>query len=1110
LTILPPPPLRSVLSPRRVVNCVLGLAAALATGCVSSRPAVLSAAPPIASPAPTAKAEGPLLRPGVAVDRDLPLGGDDEIPLDLKAEDYVRLLFDAGGLELEARLLGPGGETVSRAEGSDGHLSAIAKVEGRYRLAVNPVDPKTRGRYQVTLEDLRASGAGDADRVAADADLVEANRLGSQNEYDKKIGQAQEALALCQRIQDRGCEFEALYEIGSSYWSNGGKDEALLTYRKALEVADTAADRRNQARAGAALGTVLTQAKTAVDAENARPYLEQSLRLWQELGNPYRQARVLYDLAIGCYFSGKFDEAIASYRKALAVTEPAGALASNIWNGLGNVYTSRGESLEALGCFDKALRIAKNTKNKGAEAAALTSFGKIYQRRGEPQKAFQNFKEALDINRSEPELEKKYAVSVLLQIGSVDLDLGQADDALAEYQEALEASQRYEDSWGIANALWSIGRVELVRERPQDALEHLGKALEIATQGRILNVQAAVFHEIGVARLKLRQFPEAVKSLESALPLRQKTDRLGEAQTRQVLGKIYLEQGDFARADSFLRDALTIADEVGASLLRSSILYDLARLQRQQDHLPEALVEIEQAITILETVRSDISQDRLRTSFFASRRSYYELWVDLLMELDRRYPGQGYKDKALAASDMGRARALLDLLSQGRLELTHGINQELRNREAEVKARLTQIQRSLVEERSGAARALFIEALETRLQEADREQREVEAEIKRNHPLYYQFRYPSPLARNDIQHLLPSKDSALLEYSLGEQGVYLFVVTTEGLAVHPLALSQQEISEEIRRIGSGFKPGGQLLFSYKKAAYKLYETLIAPAKDELAGKRHLLIAPDGLLNYLPFEALLTRQAQGEKSLPYLLYDFSISYIPSASVLVSLSLPRPPVAAGSGTAMRFLAFAPDYGPAASPEQGRSAIPETTELPALKGARQEVQEIAKRYRLGEAKVYLGPEASKENLEKNPLVSDHIHFAGHGLPDEEHPENSALILSDGPLRVSDIFNLDLKADLVVLSACKTAGKQVTGEGLVGLTRAFLYAGSPSVVVTLWQVVDSPTSDLMKDLYENLDRTGDKAEALRQAKIGMIQRQGRLALPYYWAPFVLVGKPR
>src|SRR5262249_44911071 len=162
----------------------------------------------------------------------------------------------------------------------------------------------------------------------------------------------------------------------------------------------------------------------------------------------------------------------------------------------------------------------------------------------------------------------------------------------------------------------------------------------------------------------------------------------------------------------------------------------------------------------------------------------------------------------------------------------------------------------------------------------------------------------------------------------------------------------------------------------------------------------------------------------------------------------LSLQRPPVTVG-GTALRFVAFAPDYGPARPREQDQSASAEdvregsragSPELPELAGAREEVQEIARRYPPNMAKGFLGPEASKKNVQKSPLVSDHIHFAGHGLTNDEHPEDSALVMSDGLLRVSDIFNLELKTDLVVLSACHTAGKQVAGEGLVGLTRAFL----------------------------------------------------------------------
>jgi CHAT domain-containing protein/Tfp pilus assembly protein PilF len=1093
---------------------VPALVAALALGCAAG-PQPASA--PQAAPA-AAKAEAQALSPGAILERTLPPGGRDEIPLDLQEGAYIRFFFDSTDLYLDVQLLGPSGEPVARAESSQGHLSAIATAAGRYRLAVAPLNPKAGGPYRLIVEELRPSREGDADRVKADAGLAAAIRLEAEDKPDQGAEKAREALDLYRKVQDPDGQFEAWNEIGSAYSLKKEKDSeaaTLLAYQKGLEVAEAAGNRRNQARVLTSLGLFLIRPQTASGAEKAQTYLERALPLWEELGDSYHQSLVLYHLAIGRYLTGRLDEAIELYQKALPLTQSA-ILTTRIWNGIGNAYSARGESRKALESFDTALKIAEDGGDRGAEATALTSAGNIYQRRGEPQRAFRNFQSAFEINQQDPDLQPAVG-KVLLQIGSVNMDLGQTEEAFAAYQRALESSQGSEGAWVMANALWSIGRVDRVRGNPRDALEHLGKGLEIAVNAKIDRTQAAIHHEIGVTQLDLRQFPEAVSSLEKALPLRQKTDRLGEALTRQALGKAWLEQGSLPRAGSFLDEALKIADDVGAPLIRSSIHYDLARLRRREARLPDALSEIKTAIALLEAVRSDLSEDRLRTSFFASRRPYYDFLVDLLMELERREPGRGYEGEALRASEKGHARGLLDLLSQGRVELTRGIDPDLRRREAEVNARLSQIQSSLVEERSDTrkGRAPVISTLSSSLQEALREQRDVETEIETRSPRYYQLRYPSSLGPTDVQRLLPSRDSVLLEYFLGEQGSYLFVVTAGGLTAHPLSLSAEEISREIGRIETGFKPGGLLSFAYKQAAYRLYQTLIAPAREELAGKRHLLIVPDGALSALPFEALLTRPAQGGAAgLRYLLYDFSVSYIPSASVLSSLSLQRPAVAVG-GTALRFVAFAPDYGPAQGQEQVKSAsgsvreaaVPGSSELPELVGARDEVQEIARRYPPNTAKVFLGRDASRENVQKGPLISDHIHFAGHGLTNDEHPEDSALVMSDGLLRVSDIFNLELKTDLVVLSACRTAGKQVAGEGLVGLTRAFLYAGSPSVVVTLWQVVDSSTSDLMRGFYESLDQTRDKAEALRQAKIRIIQRQGRLALPYSWAPFILVG---
>jgi len=938
-----------------------GLVTALALGCAAGpQPASAPPAAPVAaSPGPAVKVEPRPLSPGVPLVRELPPGGRDEIPLDLREGTYIRFFFDATPLDLDVRLLGPAGEPVARGESSEGHLSAIAAATGRYRLAVAPLNPKVGGPYRLTLEALRPSRADDADRVAADAALAAAIHLEDQNEPDQGLAKAREALELYGKVQDLDGQSEAWNEIGSSSSLKNDGEATVLAYQKGLEVAEAAGNRRNQARALTSLGFFLMRPQTASGAERAQAYLERAVPIWQELADSYHQSLVLYYLAIGRYLTGRLDEAIALYQSALPLTNSAD-LTSRIWNAIGNVYSARGESLKALESFDTALKIAVDGGDRGAEATALTSAGSVYQRRGEPQKAIRNFQRALGINQSDPALQSNEGI-VLLHIGSVDMDLGQTEEALAAYQRAIESLRKYHlDGW-IAYALWSLGRVDMVRGSPQDALQHLQDGLGIATENKSDQTQGAILHEIGMARLKLRQYPAAVASLEKALPLRQKTDRLGEALTRQALGKAHLEEGDLERAGSFLGDALKIADEVGASLVRSAIHYDLARLQRRQDRLPEALSEIETAIAILEAVRSDISEDRLRTSFFASRRPYYDFWVDLLMELERRQPGQGYKGKALRASEKGHARGLLDLLSQGRIELTRGIDPGLRKREAEVNARLSQIQNFLVEERSDVRkeRAPYIETLKARLQEAAREQRDVEAEIQAKYPLYYQLRYPSPLEPGDVQRLLPSPDSALLEYSLGERGSYLFVVTAEGLTSYPLSLSMEAISTEVGRMALGFKSAGLLPFAYRQAAHKLYQTLVAPAWKALAGKHHLLIVPDGALSYLPFEALLTQPGQGDPSgLRYLLYDFSVSYIPSASVLSSLSLQRPPIEAAGAAALRFVAFAPDYGPAREQAQGASfrggSGDGPRELPELAGAREEVQEIARRYPPNTAKV------------------------------------------------------------------------------------------------------------------------------------------------------------
>ncbi len=1054
---------------------------------------------PVSVPPPSAEAKPQLLKVGVPVERSLTPGGQDEISLNLEAGSYFRLALYGRGAELNARLLGPSSEVVARDEGEEeGRLAHVTKTGGVYRVAVTA--PKTRVpiQYQLRLIALRPAVHPDDDkRLAAEAVLAAARQ---EEDPSRATQQARESLKLWREIPDSDGEFEALETLAAK-----DKNHAFTWYEQALSLARAGGRPALEAKARTDLGEALSR---QYHFDEARPHLEAALPLWEAAGDSYQRTRALYYLGFGSYSLGKLDESLHFYDQALELAHPAWDFTPDIRNGQCNVYAELGESQKAFDCLDQAFRLARETGRKGAEAAVRTTRGVLHLRRGEASAALEELTEALRINQSDSSLQADVG-KVQGNLGSVYLGLGQSQEALANFQQALGSFRQSDNKPWTASALVSVGRADLILGQPAEALKNFKEALKIAAEARVPKTRANALQGIGVAELQLQQVPLAIGHLKEAFEIQDGVDLPGQALTQQKLGEAFQKQGDPAAARAALLTALRINEAVEAPYSRPPILLDLARLERGQGDLQEALRRIEEALKILESVRYDLSDDRLRTAFLASRRSYYDFYVDLLMELDRLRPGQGYADQALAKSEMARARALLDLLTEARLELTRGISAELREKEKDVRARLSQIHRQLAEELSKEpARPLVIRELEARRQETEQEQEGIEARIKAESPHYAQLRYPSPLRREEIQRLL-QPDEALLEYSLGETGVYLFVVTAQGLTVHPLKPAPEKVGEDVEVLRAALENGGRLTNAYLRTAHRLYEELVEPAQAEIRDKRRLLIAPDGTLHHLAFEALLTREAQQEQDCHFLIEDRAVSYVPSASVLSNLEAPVD----GAGPRKRLIAFAPAYGPSVGLQPATRSASGDSSLPDLEGARQEVAAIAGLYPETDRAVYVGPEASRENFKRVPRAA-FLHFAGHGLLDEEHPERSSLELTDGSLQVDDIFNLELSSDLVVLSACQTAGKVVTGEGLVGLTRAFLYAGTPSVIVTLWQAVDASARDLMVQLYTNLGRQGDKAEALRQAKLALIAKGrrtgGKLARPYYWAPFILVGKPR
>ncbi|HXF05031.1 MAG TPA: CHAT domain-containing tetratricopeptide repeat protein, partial [Blastocatellia bacterium] len=678
------------------------------------------------------------------------------------------------------------------------------------------------------------------------------------------------------------------------------------------------------------------------------------------------------------------------------------------------MYSALGERQKALEYFSQALSLHRAVGNRAGEATTLGNIGLVYNALGERQKALEYYSQALSLHRAVGNRTEE--ATTLNNIGQVYADLGERQKALEYYTQALPIFRAVGDRAGEATTLGNIGYVYFALGERQKALEYYTQALPI-------------FRAVG--------------------------DRATEATTLNNIGYVYFALGERQKALEHYGQALALHRAIRNRDGEVTVLGGLAVLKRGLGDLAEARAHLEDALRLFESLRAAAPGPELRASFFASKRGYYEFYIDLLLQLHEREPGRGHDLRAFEASERARARSLLELLAEARIEVTSGIAPELKARERAIHARIAGIQRELLRAHARARpKAREIAALEEALKRADEERQQLELEIRRRHPRYAELQYPEPVGVREVQARL-DEQTALLEYVLGREGAILFVVTREGFQAIRLGAAE-EIRERVRRLREAIAVGPLRTAwgNYVVNGRRLYQQLVEPAERWLAGKRHLLVVPDGALYYLPFEVLLTSgelTVEDPRRLPYLVRSYAVSYVPSASVWVGLwrsGEERPE--------KTFLAYAdPVYGEARSESAvGRalsSAFGELRKLPPLRYSRREVEGIARLYSAEEVKLYVREQAREENVKGEALEGyRYVHFATHGVLNEQAPSYSGLVLTlpsgseegreDGLLQVYEVFNLKVRAELVVLSACETGlGQQMRGEGVVGLTRGF-----------------------------------------------------------------------
>jgi CHAT domain-containing protein len=827
-------------------------------------------------------------------------------------------------------------------------------------------------------------------------------------------------------------------------------------------------------------GEVLRARKTPPSLQQALEKFGQAVDLWQALDEPYETAVALYGRCLTHRMLGENEEAVRD-------------------------------------CSDSAAGMRAVGDNYG-EAVGRTGRAWAYIYLGDIGKASDDFNASLLIRRR---IGDKPGESLdLLGLGWAYVVNGDYTQALSTFQNSLRVLEETGDSRGHYFRLAAIGEVYRRTGRAAQALEYLSQSLRLVR----------VTHG----------------------------DPGSEAETLTGIGWCRFALGDMARALAALDEALPIRHAVGDRTGEASTELGLAFVERAQGNLYNACQHVTTAIDIIESQRARVASQPLRLSFFAQAQDYYDFYVDLLMQMHRLDPGAGFAAAALEASERGRARNLLDLLNEAGVDVRQGVPTDLLERERSLRLRLNSAanyQRQLLSETyttaQAAAAARDVEELSAALDE-------LESRIRQASPRYAELTQPQPLSAAQIQHEIASSDTLLLEYALCRDRSFLWVISSTEVTAYELP-RREEIDKTAMQVRDLLTTRNRTVAGetsdqrrarveaadaqYEQAAARLSRFLLAPAAALLKSKRLVIVAP-GVLQLIAFGAL-PAPSPGGAAQPLIL-SHEVVILPSASSLAMLrrlsqrreppkrliAILADPVFSRtderfteivSSTAITDAALrapgavvpAPGGDDDAAKFDGQSY----RDMPRLFRTRWEAEQIAALSPPGSATLLLDFDATPDAVSSEAVMGSRIiHLATHAILDYTHPQLSGVALSmfdrqgrarDGFLRLNEISNLRLSADLVVLSACRAAdGRDYGGEGLVGLARGFTLAGVPRVVGSLWDSNDKATAELMVRFYRRMVKESmSPPAALRAAQLEM-WRDKRWRPAYFWAGFVLQGE--
>ncbi len=1046
---------------------------------------------------------------GKPIEKELKAGETHRYTLELSAGEFVHLVAEQKAIDVVVTVIDPVGNQVVKVNYFDRMYGPepvfwIAAQSGIYEVRITPLKPDPEiGKYTIELQTCRTAIDQDQACIMAVELISEGDLLltqSSENSQQQALDRYLKAASIFQTQGLTWMEATARVQAGYSYSQLGNTDRFLELYQQARALYQRIGDEQGIARVNFLVGTSYAKLRRFPEGIS---HLKQAIEFGQKTNQPAFEASAQVELAALYEDLGDIKEAFERFNQAIYLAHLAGdpkteatALAR-----LSRHYKIFGDTPKALAYAQQALALFQSIGDKAGEDMILAVLGWVYKMDKQPEKALEYYLKQTTFPGKDLFNKGEY----LTFIGQCYLEMNKYDQALGSFTHSLEILQITNSPNLISIAVSNIATTYFRMKNYEKALEYYFQVLELtkepteARYGSLIRI-AQIYH---------------------------------------LLGKL-------SKAREYYQLALENRQQRNQTFWFYDCYNYFATFEYQVGNLSEAKKLLNSAIEAVEQVRSGYVTPQNRALFFTYSQTTYDLLIDVLFSLHEKDPSTGHIAEAFAVSEKRRARSLSEQLVETKLPPAANVPPELLARRDTLAKTLTDKTEAFLPlrendpERAKAQQELDILSTELEL---------VEAEIRKANPAFANLTAPQPLSASQVQAQVLDADTQLVSYQLGAERSFAWVISKD--RVDGVVLPKRsEIETAVRTFVNhltGKHEGGSTPDSINATGKVVSDLILKPLASQLTAKR-LIIIPDGALFYLPFGALPAQlkanQRQTRSTPAYLIEQFELTFEPSASTLVALretfqNRTRPnqtafvlanPIFSTTddrfkGAAKKQTASKTEAAQLRTYQEERllSAVGDTW-LP-IPGTSEQAKVIRQLAGPNRCRVVEGFAASKKFLTQTDLSPFRIvHFATHGRFDSTRPEFSGLVLSlvdeqaqkqPGYFLSQEIYNLKLNADLVVLSACESGlGKELKGEGVIGLTRAFMYAGSPRVIASLWSVSDSSTAELMKRFYHHLlSKTNPlpPAQALQKAQIEMLtDKNPKWRLPFHWAAFQLQGEYR